>query len=170
MSRRDLDAPARLEAHAILDRLVQEGETFSRDDAVRLIGLIPVVQRRRLSFTGVFKSRGPGLRGRAAGIGDVEMDGEGREKQVSWNAPAAHRIGGYVVTHTPGQIAIELIWAGTREEQSGQSCLLLYDPTTGEPQAMQIAVQRTLTLLFIRLSYVSYIPWKKPGLQRAGQG
>ena len=41
------------------------------------------------------------------------------------------------------------------EEQAGQSCLLLYDPATGEPQAMQIAVQRTLTLLFLRLAYVS---------------
>ena len=169
MSRRDLDVAARLEAHALLDRLVQEGGTFARDDAVRLIGLIPVVPRRRLSFTGVFKSRGPGLRGQAAGIGDVEVDGEGREKQVSWNAASVHRIGGYGVTHTPGQIGIELMWAETREEQSGQSCLLLYDPTTGEPQEMQIAVQRTLTLLFIRLAYVSYVPWKKPDASQIGQ-
>ena len=170
MSRSDLDVAARLEVHAILDRLVQEGETFARDDALRLIGLIPVTPRRRFSFTGVFKSRGPGFRGQAAGIGDVEVDGEEREKQVSWNAPSVHRIGGYGVTHTPGQIAIELMWAETREEKSGQSCLLLYDPATGEPQAMQIAVQRTLTLLFIRLSYVIYVPWKKPDVTRAGQG
>ncbi|WP_200879352.1 hypothetical protein [Microvirga sp. BSC39] len=170
MSRVDLDVAARLEAHTLLDRLVEDGETFARDDAVRLIGLIPVAPRRRFSFTGVFKSRGPGLRGQAAGIGDVELDGESREKQVSWNAPSAHRIGGYGVTHTPGQIGIELMWAETREEQSGQSCLLLYDPATGEPQAMQIAVQRTLTLLFLRLAYVSYVPWKKPSTARAGQG
>jgi hypothetical protein len=170
MSDQELTVEARLEAHALLDRLVQEGGTFARDDAVRLIGLIPVAPRRRFSFSGVFKSRGPRFRGQAAGIGDVEVDGEGREKQVSWNAPSAHRIGGYVVTHTSGQIAIELMWAETREEQSGQSCLLLYDPATGEPQAMQIAVQRTLTLLFIRLAYVTYVPWKRPGLQRAGHG
>jgi hypothetical protein len=170
MSRVDLDAVARLEVHALLDRLVEDGETFARDDAVRLIGLIPVSPRRRFSFTGVFKSRCPGLRRQAAGIGDVEMDGEGREKQVSWNAPSVYRIGGYVVTHTPGQIAIELMWAETREEQSGQSCLLLYDPATREPREMQIAVQRTLTLLFIRLAYVSYVPWKKPDAARAGQG
>jgi hypothetical protein len=169
MSRPDLDVAARLEVHAILDRLVQEGETFSRDDALRLIGLIPVTPRRRFSFTGVFKSRGPGFRGQATGIGDVEVDGEGWEKQVSWNAPSVHRIGGYRVTHTPGQIAIELMWAETREEQSGQSCLLLYDPATGEPREMQIAVQRTLTLLFIRLAYVTYVPWKKPSTMRAGQ-
>jgi hypothetical protein len=160
MSRAELDVAARLEAHAILDRLVQEGETFARDDAVRLIGLIPVAPRRRFSFTGVFKSRGPGLRGRAAGIGDVEVDGEDREKQVSWNAPSVYRIGGYVVTHTPGQIVIDLMWIATREDLSGQSCQLLYEAETGEPKAMEISVQKTLTLLFIRLAYISYVPWK----------
>jgi hypothetical protein len=129
-----------------------------------------VAPGKRFSLTGVCKSRGPGFRGRAAGIGDVSADGEEREKQVSWNAPSAHRIGGYGVVHTPGQIAIDLMWAETREEQSGQSCLLLYDQATGEPQAMQIAVQRTLTLLFIRLAYVSYVPWKKPDAARAGLG
>jgi hypothetical protein len=169
MSRAELDVAARLEAHALLDRLVEDGETFSRDDALRLIGLIPVAPRRHFSFTGVFKSRGPGLRGRAAGIGDVNVDGEEREKQVSWNAPSAHRIGGYGVVHTLGQIAIKLMWGETHEEQSGQSCLLLYDPATGEPREMQIAMQRTLTLLFVRLAYVTYVPWKKPGTTRAGQ-
>ena len=166
MSDQKLTVEARLEAHALLDRLVQDGETFAREDARRLIALIPVSPRRRLSFTGLFQGRGPGQRGQAAGIGDVEVDGEGREKQVSWNAPSVHRIGGYGATHTPGQIAIELMWAETREEQSGQSCLLLYDPVTGEPRAMQIAVQRTLTLLLLRLAYVSYVPWKKPDATR----
>jgi hypothetical protein len=170
MSRQELDIAARLEAHSLLDRLTVDGTTFSREDAKRLIALIPVAPRRRLSFTGLFQGRGPGLRGRAAGVGDVELDKEGREKRVAWNAAPVHRIGGYLVTHTPGQVVIELMWAETREEQSGQSCLLLYDPATGEPQAMQIAIQRTLTLLFIRLAYVSYVPWKKPGTARAGQG
>jgi hypothetical protein len=34
---------------------------------------------------------------------------------------------------------------------------------------MKIAVQRSLTLLFIRLAYVSYAPWKKPAATRAGE-
>ena len=58
---------ARLEAHALLDRLTRDGPTFSREDARRLIALIPVTPRRRFSFTGLFQGRGPGLRGRAAG-------------------------------------------------------------------------------------------------------
>ena len=84
----DLPLEARLEAHALLDRLTMDGTRFSRDDARRLIALIPVTPRRRFSFTGLFQGRGPGLRGRAAGIGDVELDGEGKERRVSWNAPA----------------------------------------------------------------------------------
>ena len=153
---------ARLEAHAILDRLTRDGQTFSREDAKRLIALIPVTPRRRFSFTGLFQGRGPGLRGRAAGIGDVELDGKGKERRVSWNARRSHRIGGYVVTHTPGQVVIELMWIATREDLSGQSCQLLYEAETGEPRAMEISVQRTLTLLFVRLAYISYMPWKTP--------
>jgi hypothetical protein len=168
MSDQKLTVEARLEAHALLDRLTRNGPTFSREDAQRLIALIPVSPRRRLSFTGLFQGRGPGLRGRAAGIGDVELDGEGREKRVSWNTPPVHRIGGYLVIHTPGQVVIDLLWIATREDLSGQSCQLLYEVETGEPQAMEISVQRTLTLLVIRLAYISYIPWKTPSTTTAG--
>jgi hypothetical protein len=153
---------ARLEAHALLDRLTMDGTTFSREDARRLIALIPASPRRRFSFTGLFQGRGPGLRGRAAGIGDVKLDGEGKERRVSWNAPVTYRIGGYTVSHTPGQVVIDLLWIATREDLTGQSCQLLYDSETGEPRAMEISIQKTLTLLFIRLAYISYAPWKKP--------
>ncbi|WP_262271925.1 hypothetical protein [Microvirga yunnanensis] len=162
MSVQDLPLEARLEAHALLDRLTMDGQTFSPEDARRLIAVIPVTPRRRFSFTGLFQSRGPGFRGRAPGVGDVQLDGEGREKRVSWNAAPVHRIGGYLVTHTPGQIEIELLWIATREDLSGQSCQMLYDTETGEPRAMEISVQRTLTLLFVRLAYVTYVLWKMP--------
>lgn len=162
MSDQELTVEARLEAHALLDRLTRDGQTFAREDARRLIALLPVSPRRRLSFSGLFQRRGRGLRGRAAGVGDVELDGEGQEKRVSWNAPPVHRIGGYLVTHTPGQLVIELLWIATREDASGQSCQLLYDADTGKPRAMEISVQKTLTLLFIRLAYISYVPWKTP--------
>ncbi len=162
MSDQELTVEARLEAHALLDRLTRDGPTFSREDAKRLITLIPVSPRRRFSFTGLFQDRGTGLRGRAAGVGDVELDGEGRERRVSWNTPTVHRIGGYTVSHTPGQVVIELLWIATRDDISGQSCQLLYDSETDEPRAMEISVQKTLTLLFIRLAYISYAPWKMP--------
>ena len=155
-----MDIDARLEATAILDRLLADGATFYRDDARRLIDLIPVAQSSRFSFRGKILGRGPGLKGRAAGIGDVKVEGETREKDFALNAPATHRIGGYVVTHTPGQIAIDLMWSDTKIEQTGQSCLLTYDTNTREPEAMLLSKQATLTLLFMSFAYVSYVPWK----------
>jgi hypothetical protein len=59
MSDQKLTVEARLEAHALLDRLTRDGPTFSGENARRLIALIPVSPRRRFSFSGVFKSRGP---------------------------------------------------------------------------------------------------------------
>jgi len=76
--------------------------------------------------------------------------------------PTSHRIGGYVVTHTPGCLDIELMWAGTRTDRTGQLCSLIYDITTKEPQEMRLAVQKSLTVLFITFNYVSLIPWKIP--------
>ena len=162
MSDQELTVEARLEAHALLDRLTRNGQTFAREDARRLIALLPVSPRRRFSFTGLFQGRGPGFRGQAAGVGEVELRGESKERRVSWNTPPVHRIGGYLVTHTPGQVVIELLWIATRDDISGQSCQLLYDAETGEPRAMEISVQKTLTLLLIRLAYISYVPWKTP--------
>lgn len=162
LSDQELTLEDRLEAHALLDRLTRNGQTFAREDAKRLIALIPLSPRRRFSFTGLFQSRGPGFWGRAAGAGDVEVEREGRAKRVTWNSPPVHRIGGYLVTHTPGQVVIDLLWIATREDASGQSCQILYDAKTGEPRVMEISVQRTLTLLFVHLAFISYASWKTP--------
>ena len=157
-----METHTRLEANAIIDRLVMDGPTFSADDARRLIELIPVTPSTRLSFTGSFKSRGSSFKGHAAGIGDVEMKGEAKEKTLNLNVPASHKIGGYIVTHTPGSMTIELMWGDTRADQTGQSCSLVYDVKTGEPQEMLQASQKSLSLLFFTFSYVSFVPWKKP--------
>jgi hypothetical protein len=162
MNEPQLDLSARLEAHAILDRLVADGPTFPAADARRLIDLIAVAPSSRISFTGVFKSRGPGAKGHAAGIGDVNLEGEAKQTTLTLNVPASHRIGGYVVTHTPGHLEIELMWAETKADKTGQSCCLVYDVGTKEPQEMRIAVQKSLTVLFITFNYISTIPWKTP--------
>ena len=158
-----METNTRLEANAIIDRLVMDGPTFSADDARRLIELIPVAPSTRLSFIGSFKSRGSGFKGHAAGVGDVQMNEEGNEKSLSVNVPASHKIGGYVATHTPGSIHIELMWRETRVDQTGQSCSLVYDIKTREPQELLLASQRSLTLLFFTFRYISLVPWKKPG-------
>jgi hypothetical protein len=162
MNEPKLDLNARLEAHAILDRLVADGPTFSIGDARRLIDLIPVSPSSRISFTGVFNSRGPGVKGHAAGIGDFHLEGEAKQKTFNLNVPISHKIGGYLVTHTPGNLDIELMWAETRADRTAQSCSLVYDISTKEPEEMRIAVQKSVTMLFITFNYISLIPWKIP--------
>jgi hypothetical protein len=162
MNEHTIDLNARLEAHAILDRLVADGPTFSTEDARRLIELIPLAPSSRISFKGVFRRRGPGAKGHAAGIGDVNLEGEEKQSTFTLNVPASHGIGGYVVTHTPGHLDIELMWAETRADRTGQSCSLIYDVDTNEPEEMRIAVQKSLTVLFITFNYISTVPWKTP--------
>src|SRR3954471_11734156 len=133
MNEQPLDLSARLEAHALLDRLVADGPTFPAGDARRLIDLIPVAPSSRISFTGVFRSHGPGVKGHAAAIGDVTLEGEAKQKTLTLNLPTSHRVGGYLVTHTPGHVEIELMWAETRADWTGQSCALVYDVSSKEP-------------------------------------
>ncbi|MEZ0169512.1 hypothetical protein [Microvirga sp. TS319] len=161
-----LNAQARFEANSLIDRLVADGDTFPAEAARRLIDLIPIAPRARWSFIGRFSGQEPGVKGHAAGIGDVKLDGDRTEKSVTLNTPQSHRIGGYTVTHTPGQISIDLMWAETKLDQTGQSCSLEYDPVTREPKAMQIATQRTLSFFFMSFGYVTYVPWKKPERSR----
>lgn len=162
MHEHHIDLNARLEAHAILDRLVADGPTFPIEDARRLIDLVPVVPSSRISFTGIFRRRGPSAKGHAAGIGDVNLEGEEKQTTFTLNVPIPYRIGGYVVTHTPGLLDIELMWAETRADRTGQSCSLVYDVGTKEPEEMRIAVQKSLTVLFITFNYISLVPWKTP--------
>ncbi|MEZ0171134.1 hypothetical protein [Microvirga sp. TS319] len=157
-----LTAQARLEANSLIDRLVADGETFPAEAARRLIDLIPITRPARFSFMGRFSGRGPDVKGHAAGIGDVKIEGDRTEKRLTLNTPQTHKIGGYTVTHTPGQIIIELMWAETKPDQTGQSCTLEYDPATRQPKAMQIAAQKSLTFFFLVFGYVTCVPWKKP--------
>lgn len=152
---------ARLEANAILDRLVADGGTFVLHDARRLIELIPVTPSSRFSFKGIFKGPGSSVRGQTPGLGDVELKEETKEKTVTLNVPASHRVGGYVVTHTPGSISIELMWAESKADQIGLSCLLVYDDLTKEPEELRIAAQKSLSLLIFTFNYISYVPWKQ---------
>jgi hypothetical protein len=66
------------------------------------------------------------------------------------------------VMHTPGSIYIELMWAETKMDQSGSSCLLDYDIASKEPEEMRIAAQKSLSVLFLTFNYISYVPWKQP--------
>jgi hypothetical protein len=157
-----LDASTRLEANAIIDRLVADGETFPSEAARRLIALIPRTRRSFLSFIGRFSGPGTSFKGHAAGIGDVRMNGKRVEKTMKVGAEHSHKIGGYTVAHIPGRISIELMWAETKLDQTGMSCFIAYDLLTMQPTAMRIAAQRTLNVFPVTFGFITYVPWKKP--------
>ena len=68
-----MDIDARLEANAILDRLVADGATFRRDDARRLIDLIPVARSSRFSFRGRILAVGPVSRAERLGLVTLKL-------------------------------------------------------------------------------------------------
>ena len=86
-------------------------QTFSREDARRLIALIPVTPRRRFSSPACSRAAGLACVGGLPGSAMWRLDGEGERKAGVLERPGMHRIGGYVVNHTPGEIVIELMWS-----------------------------------------------------------
>ena len=152
----------RLEANAILDRLVADGPTFSASDARRLIALIPMRKPRKFTFAFDLRLPGTKSRGHAAGHGDVEVEEQGETKTWSSDPESVLKIGGYEVTHTPGSIKIALMWSQTKLDQSGQSCGLVYDEATGEPREMTIARQVAWKFLFFVFANTRYVSWKTP--------
>ena len=157
-----LDHAARLEANALIDRLVATGSTFSSADARRLIEIVPVTRAAKFSFIGTLMSPGRHLKGEAAGVGDMTMREEKTERRVALKAPPVHRIGGYEVTHAPGEIGIEPDVARDADRPKRAELRAGLRRHTGELQEMLIARHRVLRLFVLRLSYVSYIPWKTP--------
>ncbi|MCF4127198.1 hypothetical protein [Methylobacterium sp. SyP6R] len=164
-SPRPLSLADRLEANAILDRLVAEEPTFPDEDARRLIALVPVRKARRLTLNLGLQRPGTKSRGHAAGHGDVELEEPGETTTWSSDSRPVLRIGGYEVTHVPGTIEIALLWSETRLDRSGQSCTLSYDIVTGTPREMRIARQATIGFFGLHVATVRYVPWKTP---RAG--
>lgn len=152
----------RLEANAILDRLVADGPTFAAADARRLIALIPPRKPRRFTLNLGLIRPGTKTRGHAAGHGEVEVDERGETKTWSSNPDPILKIGGYEVAHVPGMVEIALMWSETHLDWSGQSCTLTYDVVTGAPREMRIARQAMIGFLGFHLATIRYVPWKAP--------
>ncbi|KMO36750.1 hypothetical protein ACQVP2_13260 [Methylobacterium aquaticum] len=152
----------RLEANAILDRLVADEPTFSVGDARRLVALLPMRKPRRFTVLVGLGLPGTKTRGQAAGHGEVEMEEPGETKTWSSDPTPVLKIGGYAITHVPGSITIALMWSQTKLDQSGQSCGLLYDTATGEPREMVIARQVAWQVLIFMFATTRYVPWKTP--------
>lgn len=152
----------RYEANAIIERLTDSSATFDPSDAERLITIIEATASSplRLSLFGHWTSRGP--KGHAAGLGDVGLDDESKKVEKHFGEPPTYAVGGYRVMHSPGSLQITMMWDDSEVDSTGRRCLLRYDPSTKSPISLDVAVQRTLTLLIFSFSFVSFQPWKLP--------
>lgn len=149
----------RFEVNAIIERIVEPSEFFSASDALRLIEIFPTTPRR-LGFQARYESEGPGVQGHAAGVGDVQIDGDKKAKEINLNDPVTHRVGGYKIAHHPGRLLIKLMWADTRPDRSGQYCAIRYNPRDRSNLRMLISVEKELNLGFLTLGYATMVPWK----------
>lgn len=104
----------------------------------------------------------PRPKGHAAGIGDVNIEGEEKKKTYSLNVPKQERIGGYKIEHYAGDMVIALMWAGTYEDNSGKECILRYDKRTKQPIELKLIVERGISFFGLCLYLSVPTRWKKP--------
>lgn len=155
----------RLEANALIDRLVADDiGTFDPAEASRLLDLIPC-ERRRQWFAFSLRGQMPGgtTTGHAAGIGTAEMENDGRSIEVNFNGDLVWRIGGYTVTHRPGEMTIGLMM--DVNPLTAEECFLVYRDQY-KPLRLEVKTQRGFTLPLGRFSFELSIPgrqvWKHP--------
>jgi hypothetical protein len=111
-------------------------------------------------FIGTFNGTGSSTEGHTTAMATINST-KSQGGTITLNGPTLHKMG-CMVMHTPGSINIELMWAETKADQTGLSCLFLYDDLTKEPKELRIAAQKSLSLLFITFNSISYVPCKQP--------
>ena len=158
-----MDQAARLEANALIDELVQDGDTFSRETAARLIALVPVQAKAAppiaLGVSGEIGGRE--TRGHAAGVGDVTVEGERKTFSAETSGDEPWRLGGFKLVHRPGRMAIERVVMAVPGKQ-GRKCALIYD--SSGPTRMDVSVAKTIGLWGVGVTLERMVPWKTPTL------
>jgi hypothetical protein len=160
-----MNVAERLEANAILDRLLDEEgpATFSVADAQRLIVLLPVTGRNWFGIEANWRSSGSATSGLAAGgLGEVSAD-DVREGSFKLGPGNELRIGGYKLHHWPGTIEIDHLWGDTREIEDQRQAVLRYKrPAT--PIVLELLVPKCFRLGPLSISKLVAQPWKTPAI------
>lgn len=155
----------RLEANSLIDRLVaDQGDTFDRAEAGRLLQLIPAQPKSRwfgLEVRG-FRSGGS-HQAMAAGAGQVSVPSEDQSFEFTIDGDVLWRIGGYKVTHRTGELAIGLMM--DVDPFDSRRCFLIYsDPAA--PLRLEVQVDRALTIPLgvgkLVLAFPGRRVWKRP--------
>lgn len=169
-----MDYNARLEAMAIIEKLVADGDAFDPADAERLAAILPPAPpKRRFPFMAHYQGPGPKISGVAAGGGDVNM-----RQHVDWQVGSDDviRVGSWVVERGSNVVEIADMWAGTNDEKPGQKCRILYRGGRAEgmemahPRVFETPIPFTGGMTFTLILGESWVPWKSPLARGDGVG
>ena len=150
---------------AIADRLIyDDGTQFDPADARALLDALPRRRSPRFELGISGKYKGPGTRGYASGVGDVNIDAD-KEKKFDYKTSqdAYTRAGQWKLSWSPtwrGQwVEIEQVMADATDE--GRGARLRYD-RSGKPVGMDIRTVARFRIAVVTFLFPGWAPWKKP--------
>jgi len=155
----------RLIVAAALDRMLYDDpERFSADDARLVRGLIPESKVSWLSLGFRAETQGPSVGGQAAGVGEVDMEGERKVVEGSVGDGDEWRCGQYKLSNYGDGLEIWQVMSNEFDE-SPKGARLEFAPS-GEPtrllffQPRDLALRIPFTNFHIGLRLGGWGPWK----------
>lgn len=135
----------RLVIAAALDRILYDDpDHFTAEDALTVRRLIPQTRTAWLRLGFRAETQGPSMKGEAAGIGDVRMDGDKKVVEGGIGESAAWRCGQYKIANHGGDLEIWQVMSDEFAEQP-KGARLEFD-ATGEPERLTFFQPRDLEL------------------------
>ncbi|MEA1648792.1 hypothetical protein UAJ10_07155 [Nitrospirillum sp. BR 11164] len=156
----ELSISQRLVIGALVDRIVfGEEDVFSSRDAAELHRLLPATGIAKFSFEGTFS--GPASQGGfAAGVGDVQLDGE---KQVRVKAGGGREVRAGQWRLSCNRRCIQIVQVMGDDGNEGRACLLRFH-RDGRPRDLMGRVTRALHIPWtpISVAFGTWAYWKAP--------
>lgn len=151
---------------AALDRILYDDpDRFAAEDARLLRRMIPRTRTAWLRLGFRAESQGPSTSGRAAGVGDVRMDGDKTVREGGVGESAVWRCGQYKISNHGDDLEIWQVMSDEfAEEPKGAR---LEFGTTGAPERLTFFQPKDLELripftgIAVGLRLGGWQPWKK---------
>lgn len=158
----------RLVIAAALDRILYDDpERFAAEDALTVRRLIPQTRTAWLRLGFRAETQGPSMKGEAAGIGDVRMEGDKKVVEGGIGESAAWRCGQYKITNHGGDLEVWQVMSDEFAEQP-KGARLEFDAagtperlTFFQPRDIELRIPFTDFAIGVRLG--GWQEWKKVG-------
>ncbi|WP_247887350.1 hypothetical protein [Azospirillum sp. SYSU D00513] len=149
---RPLSIDDRLVVAAALDRILYDDpERFAAEDARLVRGIIPNARTSWLRLGFRAESRGPGMSGQAAGVGQVDMQDEKRVVEKGMGEGPLWRCGQYKISNHGTDLEVWQVMSDEFAEEP-KGARLEFGPT-GEPRALSFFQPRDIEL---RIPFTKY--------------